>query len=129
MDPIDGEIAVAEGLENAYAGYMEIGVPAWNCLNRILLQQFVVPEGLGIRTVHIYADFDNFDPKTKQSPGMAEALVLAKRLLQEGFTAFIHRPRMRGTDFTDQWVARCQGVQMGTSFADRVRSATRPAHA
>jgi putative DNA primase/helicase len=129
MDPVDGEIAVAEGLENAYAGYMEIGVPAWNCLNRILLQQFVVPEGLGIRTVHLYADFDNIDPKTKQSPGMAAALVLAKRLRQEGFTVFIHRPRVRGTDFTDQWVARCQGVQMGASFADRVRSVARPAHA
>jgi putative DNA primase/helicase len=129
MDPIDGEIAVAEGLENAYAGYMEIGVPAWNCLNRILLQQFVVPDGLGIRTVHIYADFDNIDPKTRQSPGMAAALVLAKRLRQEGFTVFIHRPRVRGTDFADQWVARCQNIQMGTTIADRVCSAVRAAHA
>jgi putative DNA primase/helicase len=129
MDPADGEIAVAEGLENAYAGYMEIGVPAWNCLNRILLQQFVVPDGLGIRTVHIYADFDNIDPKTKQSPGMAAALVLAKRLRQDGFTVFIHRPRVRGTDFADQWVARCQGIQIRTSLADTVRSAARLAHA
>lgn len=129
MDAVDGEIAVAEGCENAYAGYMEIGVPAWNCLNRILLQQFVVPEGLGIHTVHIYADFDNVDPKSGKSPGMAAALVLAKRLRHAGFTVFIHRPRVRGTDFTDQWVARCQGVQVRTSFTDRVRSAARPAYA
>jgi putative DNA primase/helicase len=125
MDPVDGEIAVAEGLENAYAGYMLFGVPAWSCLNRILLAQFVVPEGLGIRVVHIYADFDNVDPKTGQSPGMAAALILAKRLRQEGFTVFIHRPRARGTDFTDEWAARCRGVQMGPSCVDRVGSQVR----
>jgi putative DNA primase/helicase len=122
MDPVDGEIGVAEGLENAYAGYMQFDVPAWNCLNRIHLAQFVVPEGLGIRVVHIYADFDNIDPKTGQSPGMVSALVLAKRLRQDGFTVFIHRPRVRGTDFVDEWDARCRGARMGASLVDRVGS-------
>jgi putative DNA primase/helicase len=129
MEPLDGEIAVAEGLENAYAGYMQFGVPAWNCLNRVLLAQFVVPEGLGIRVVHIYADFDDIDPKTRQSPGMVAALALAKRLRREGFTVFIHRPRVRGTDFTDEWVKRCMALPMGSPVIDRIRSTAGRVHA
>ncbi len=73
MPPRDGEMGVAEGLENSYAAYMLFGVPAWYCLNRVLLSKFVVPAGLGIHTVHIFADFDQIDPKTGVSPGMADA--------------------------------------------------------
>jgi len=51
MEPIDSEIAVAEVLENAYAGYMQFGVPASGCMYRVLLAPFVVPEGLDIRMV------------------------------------------------------------------------------
>jgi putative DNA primase/helicase len=105
MEPRDGEIGVAEGLETAYAAYMQFGVPVWYCLNRVLLSSFVVPEGLGIRVVHIFADFDVIDPKTKKSPGMAAALDLAKRLRSEGYTAMVHRPKRRGTDFADEWLA------------------------
>ena len=53
--------------------YMQFGVPAWNCLNRVLLAQFVVPEGLDIGVVRIYADLDNIDSRTGQSPGMTAA--------------------------------------------------------
>jgi putative DNA primase/helicase len=105
MDPVNGEIGVAEGLENAYAGYMQFRVPAWYCLNRILLADFVVPEGSGIRAVHIFADFDAVDARTKQSPGMAAALKLAKRLRAGGYTVIIHRPKRRETDFADEWFA------------------------
>jgi putative DNA primase/helicase len=105
MDPVNGEIGVAEGLENAYAGFMQFRVPAWYCLNRILLADFVVPDGFGIRVVHIFADFDAVDPRTKQSPGMAAALKLAKRLRAEGYTVIIHRPKRRETDFADEWFA------------------------
>ncbi|RWA55733.1 DNA primase [Cupriavidus sp. UYMSc13B] len=103
MQPRHGEIGVAEGLENAYAAYMLFGVPAWNCLNRVLLRQFVVPQDLGIHTVHIFADFDRIDPKTGKSPGMADALALQKRLRAEGLKTVMHRPKVRGTDFCDQW--------------------------
>ncbi|MEX3969870.1 primase-helicase zinc-binding domain-containing protein [Paraburkholderia caribensis] len=106
MEPVDGEIGVAEGLESACGAYMESGVPMWYCLNIGLLRQFVVPEGLGIRVVHIFVDFDEIDPKTGQSVGVAGGLELAKRLKVEGFTVFVHRPRVRGTDFADQWCAR-----------------------
>lgn len=84
MTPRNGEIGIAEGLETSYAAYMLFGVPMWYCLNRVLVSQFVVPEGLGIHTVHIFADFDAVDPKTGKSPGMSDALTLAKRLRAEG---------------------------------------------
>ncbi|WP_321794620.1 primase-helicase zinc-binding domain-containing protein [Caballeronia sp. J97] len=105
MDPLDGEIGVAEGLETAYAARMQFGVPVWYCLNRILLADFVVPEGLGIRVVHIFADFDAVDPRTGKSPGVDAALKLAKRLRADGYTAIVHRPKKRETDFADEWLA------------------------
>ncbi|MFX1739852.1 primase-helicase zinc-binding domain-containing protein [Paraburkholderia sp. A1RI_3L] len=106
MDPVDGEIGVGEGLETVYGAHMDSGVPVWYCLNRIQLSQFVVPEGMGIKVVHVFMDFDHVDPKTRQSPGVAAAMMLAKRLRAEGYTVVLHRPKLRGTDFADQWKAR-----------------------
>ncbi|WP_354678607.1 DUF7146 domain-containing protein [Cupriavidus plantarum] len=103
MAPRNGELAIAEGLETAYAAYMQFGVPAWYCLNRVLLSQFVVPPDLGITTVHVIADFDAVDPHTNRSPGMSDALALQKRLRKDGFKVVMHRPRLRGTDFCDEW--------------------------
>jgi len=60
---------------------------------------------------------------------MASALILAKRLRHQGFTVFIHRPRVRGTDFVDEWFARCRGVQMSAPLSDRVGVRARSAHA
>jgi putative DNA primase/helicase len=106
MSPVDGEIGVGEGLETVYGGHMETGVPVWYCLNRILLSKFVVPDGLGIKVVHIFMDFDHVDPKTRQSPGVSAGMSLAKRLRAEGYTVVLHRPKLRGTDFADQWKTR-----------------------
>lgn len=106
MAPVDGEIGVGEGLETVYGAHMEFGVPVWNCLNRVLLSKFVVPEGLGIKVVHIFMDFDDVDPKTGQSPGVSAGMVLAKRLRAEGYIVVPHRPRLRGTDYSDQWKSR-----------------------
>jgi len=103
MVPRNGELGVAEGLETAYAAYMLFGVPTWYCLNRGLLSQFVVPLGLDVHTVHVFADFDQVDPKTGKSPGMDDALTLAKRLRADGFKVVMHRPMVRGTDFCDEW--------------------------
>ncbi|MBU6486224.1 MAG: zinc-binding protein [Burkholderiales bacterium] len=106
MDPVDGEIGVGEGLETVYGAHMQFGVPVWYCLNRIHLKQFAVPAGLGIKVVHIFVDFDHIDPKTGKSPGVAAGVELTTRLRAEGYTAIIHRPRVRGTDFADEWVSR-----------------------
>lgn len=103
-----GEIGVAEGIETAYAAHMLSGVPTWSCLNRVLLSRFQVPRGMGIHTIHIFADFDEVDARTGRSPGMADALALQKRLRAEGFKAILHRPLVRGTDFCDQWLTACR---------------------
>jgi putative DNA primase/helicase len=109
MQPVGGVIGVAEGMETAYAAHMLFGVPTWSCLNRVLLKAFFeVPEGLGIHTVHIFADFDKVDPKTGKSPGMADALALEKRLRASGFKVVLHRPKVRGTDFCDEWLTVCR---------------------
>lgn len=114
MSPRDGEVGVAEGIESAYAAYMLFRVPTWSCLNRVLLSKFVVPQGLGIRTVHIFADFDKVDAKTGKSPGMADALALQKRLRIEGYNVLLHRPKVRGTDFCDEWRTAFQLRQMSS---------------
>jgi putative DNA primase/helicase len=114
MHPVSDEIGVGEGLETVLAAHMKFGVPVWYCLNRILLSDFMVPEGLGIRVVHIFADFDAVDPKTRKSPGMDAALILAKRLRSGGYTAIVHRPRMRETDFADEWLASCAAPRAST---------------
>lgn len=103
MPPRDGVLGVAEGLETAYAAHMLFGVPTWYCLNRVLLSRFLVPDGLGVHTLHIFADFDEVDPKTGKSPGMADALELAKRMRAQGLKVVMHRPMVRGTDFCDEW--------------------------
>lgn len=105
MEPENGEIGIAEGLETACAAHLMFDVPMWYALNCVLLRKFVVPEGLGIRVVHIFADFDHVDPKTRKSPGMSAAVELAARLRAAGYTAVIHRPYVRGTDFADEWLA------------------------
>ncbi|MGT2491425.1 hypothetical protein ACU4GD_15060 [Cupriavidus basilensis] len=78
----------------------------------MLLHRFVVPQGMGIHTLHIFADFDEVDPKTGKSSGMADALALAKRIRGEGLTVHVHRPMVRGTDFCDQWLTanRLHGI-------------------
>jgi putative DNA primase/helicase len=127
MDPVDGEIGVGEGLETVFGAHMEFGVPVWNCLNRNLLAQFVVPEGLGIKVVHIFMDFDEVDPKTRQSPGVAAGMALSKRLRAEGFTVVLHRPRLRGSDFADEWKARFMASHADASMGHQIPRATRTA--
>ncbi|WP_065058057.1 primase-helicase zinc-binding domain-containing protein [Paraburkholderia tropica] len=127
MQPVDGEIGVGEGLETVYGAFMETGVPVWNCLNRVLLSKFVVPEGLGIKVVHIFMDFDHIDVKTGKSPGVAAGMVLAKRLRSEGYTVVQHRPRVRGTDFADQWKARFLAAHEGAPVGTRLARASRAA--
>lgn len=112
MAPRNGVIGVAEGIENAYAAYMLFRVPTWSCLNRVLLSKFEVPEGMGIHTVEIFADFDAVDARTGKSPGMAGALSLQKRLRGAGYKVVLRRPKVRGTDFCDQWRTDYQLRQM-----------------
>jgi hypothetical protein len=83
---------------------MQFGVPASGCMYRVLLAPFVVPEGLDIRVVRIYADFDDIDPRTGQSPGMTAAW-----FLQSGCVRKASRFSFSGRAFDAICVSRCQG--------------------
>jgi len=108
LDPTDGVVGVAEGIETALAAFMLTGVPVWSCLNRVLLAHFIVPPGLGIHTVHIFADYDHVDINTGGSPGMVSAIDLSKTLKSKGFKVVMHRPSKIGTDFADEWLMKVQ---------------------
>ncbi|CAG9255176.1 Putative DNA primase/helicase [Paraburkholderia unamae] len=127
MSPVDGEIGVGEGLETVYGAFMETGIPAWYCLNRVLLSRFAVPDGLGIKVVHIFMDFDHVDLKTRQSPGVSAGMVLAKRLREQGYTVVLHRPGQRGTDFADQWKSRWIAAHESAPLGRRPTYASRVA--
>jgi putative DNA primase/helicase len=53
--------------------------------------------------VHIFMDFDEIDPRTRKSPGVAAALQLATRLRADGYRVVLHRPKRRGHDFCTEW--------------------------
>lgn len=54
-------------------------------------------------------------------------MVLAKRLRSEGYTVVQHRPRVRGTDFADQWSARFLAANEVAPKGQRLVRASRPA--
>ena len=110
MPSANGEIGVCEGLETAYAAFTMFSVPMWYCLNRVHLAQFEVPHGLGIRKVHVFVDYDRIDQKSGKRPGVQAGDLLAKRLRAQGFDVVIHRPRVEGTDFADEWMELVNGA-------------------
>jgi putative DNA primase/helicase len=102
---VDDVVGVAEGIETALGASMMYGIPVQSCINRVLLEHFVPPAG--VNTVHIFADYDEIDEDTGVAPGMAAAWELRKRLLTEGKKVVMHRPRLRDTDFADEWKSIC----------------------
>jgi putative DNA primase/helicase len=77
--PVDGVMGIAEGVETAMAVTQLTGEVCWSALNTTLLEQFQVPEGLGITAVNIYAD------KDRSEAGQRAGKILARRLHAEGY--------------------------------------------
>jgi putative DNA primase/helicase len=74
--PVDGVLAVAEGIETALAAYQMDALPVWACGNAANMENLQIPEQ--IAEVVIYADEDtNFT-------GQKSAYVLANRLAAKG---------------------------------------------
>jgi phage/plasmid primase-like uncharacterized protein len=104
--PVDGVIGIAEGVETAMAVTQLTGEACWSALNTTLLEQFQVPEGLGITAVNIYAD------KDRSEAGQRAGKILARRLHAEGYKVEYRLPvgeieeGTKSLDFADLALAR-----------------------
>jgi putative DNA primase/helicase len=89
----DGELGVAEGIENALAAYQLFKVPVWAALSEGGIKSFQ-PLG-GLRQLHVFADNDlNY-------VGQDAAYNLARRLSRDGLKVKVHVPPDAGTDWLD----------------------------
>lgn len=92
--PVDGHIALAEGIETALAVTEKFGEPCWSCVNANMMEAFRVPEG--ITSVRIFGDND------ASFTGQKAAYVLANRLKKEGINVSVVIPDKTDSDFADE---------------------------
>lgn len=96
--PTGNVLAVAEGIESAYAVEIFKKLPCWSLLNTSGMKNFVIPSG--IKYLHIFADNDkpdNFGVK----PGTKAALALKENAEKQGVIVKITTPTTVGTDILD----------------------------
>lgn len=94
--PLDGVIAVAEGIETALAVQQLYGAPCWATISSGGMASFDWRGAGDIRALMIFADHDpNF-------AGHAAAYQLAHRASKAGLTCNVILPDVIGEDFADQ---------------------------
>ncbi len=93
FEPIDGKLAIAEGIETSFAFTVATGIPTWACISAIGMKQIIIPKS--VIEVIILVDND------LSGTGQEAASVLSKRLLIQGFKVKRVIPPMIGTDFAD----------------------------
>jgi len=91
--PVDGRLALAEGIETGLAVHQATGIPVWACVSAAGLASVVLPPD--IREVFITADND------ESNTGQRAAETLAKRLRQDGRHVEILFPSVPGRDWLD----------------------------
>jgi putative DNA primase/helicase len=91
--PINGKLAIAEGLETALAVSRVFGVACWSTVNAGYLAKFVPPEG--VERVVIYGDSD------ESFTGQAAAYACARRLVGMGYSVAVELPSVVGMDWAD----------------------------
>lgn len=91
--PIQGVLAVAEGIETALAVHEADGLPVWACLSAWGMANLTLPKGL--TNLHIYADNDENDT------GIKSAFKLAERAEKTGVNVAIYEPELMGFDALD----------------------------
>lgn len=80
--PVDGVLAVAEGIETALAVHHLEGLPVWATGNAWQMEVLDIPAD--IKELHIYADSD------KSFTGQQAAYTLAKRMAARGVNVRVH---------------------------------------
>lgn len=86
VEPSEGILGIAEGVETALAAYRASQIPVWATVNATLMERFVVPEG--VHTVLVWAD------KDKSITGERSANILKARLEQQGIRVIVLIPQL-----------------------------------
>lgn len=96
-------LALAEGIETAFAVRLATGLPVWSCVNAGLLEQVVVPSS--VKVVLIWADRDKPQKDKRWPRGEEAARKLLGRLSEQGRYARTYLPPARkngdGLDWLD----------------------------
>lgn len=95
FEPVDGMIAIAEGIETAIAVKEMMNVPCWSVVSSTLMEGFIPPKG--IEAVVILADNDN------NFAGQKSAFILANKLALKGMKVSVMIPIKPGNDFLDDY--------------------------
>jgi len=93
FDPIDGKLAIAEGIETALAFYCAIQIPVWSTISAWGMENIILP--VKIKEIIIAADNDI------SGRGQKASEILAKKLIAEGRTVKKVTPPKVGQDFND----------------------------
>ena len=94
----EGPLGISEGIETALSASILYAMPVWAAINAHGLAHWIPPEGC--TEVAIFADHD---PKFA---GQAAGYQLANRLALAGVEVTIHIPRIVGTDWNDELIAK-----------------------
>lgn len=92
-------LSVGEGLETMLSAQLIAGYPSWSCLNRVLLEQVVIPDATQL--IIVWADND------RSMTGQISAANLVARLREEGRRAVAFLPpypmpaEAKGFDWND----------------------------
>ena len=97
--PVDGVLAVAEGIETALAVHQLEGLPVWAAGNAWQMEVLEIPAD--VTELWIYGD------KDESFAGQSAAYALAKRMKSKGLRVFVEFTE-NGGDFLDELNRSCQ---------------------
>ena len=101
QEPVNGELGIAEGIENALAVITLFNIPCWSTLNAGEMSKFEIPKGYEHLTkFRIFGDNDTRD-KYGRRAGNDNAKALQAKLRDQGKTATILMPKFTNFDFVD----------------------------
>jgi len=96
-DPVDGVLALAEGIETALAVMEATGTPAWATISAGGMKAIELPDE--VQRVEIWGDNDS------SGTGQRAAAALASRLCKENREVYVLLPDHEGTDWLDVLVS------------------------
>ena len=100
MEPVEGLIGLAEGIESAIAASEDMNIPVWAAVSTAMMEAFDPPPD--IKCVVIIADND------RNYAGQKSAYVLANKLVKKKIDAIVHVPDIPGQDWLDQYTTQGQ---------------------